>query len=54
VDGRDKPGHDEKRINFNLLEKALEMLTAFSVRLWGAAPRRASRTSMRLDATMRI
>jgi hypothetical protein len=34
-------GHDEKRIIFNLLEEAFEVLVAFSVRLLGARLRAA-------------
>ena len=33
VDGRDKPGHDEKRTCFQAVREGLKMLTAFSVRL---------------------
>jgi hypothetical protein len=33
VDGRDKPGHDEKRVVFQVVRKPLKMLAAFSVRL---------------------
>jgi hypothetical protein len=33
VDGRDKPGHDEKAIHFHAVGKSLKMLDAFSVRL---------------------
>jgi hypothetical protein len=29
VDGRDEPGHDEKRLIFKRLEKSLKMLAAF-------------------------
>jgi hypothetical protein len=30
VDGRDKPGHDEKENRFQLVRKSLKMLDAFS------------------------
>jgi hypothetical protein len=33
VDGRDKPGHDEKENHFQVVRKSLKMLAAFSVRL---------------------
>jgi hypothetical protein len=33
VDGRDKPGHDEKETRFQVFRKALKMRAAFSVRL---------------------
>jgi hypothetical protein len=33
VDGRDEPGHDEKKNRFQLVRKSLKMLDAFSVRL---------------------
>jgi hypothetical protein len=33
VDGRDKPGHDEKASHFQAVGKSLKMLDAFSVRL---------------------
>jgi hypothetical protein len=35
VDGRDKPGHDEKEARFQVVGKRLKMLAAFSVRLSG-------------------
>jgi hypothetical protein len=35
VDGRDKPGHDEKETLFQVVRKSLKMLTPFSVRLSG-------------------
>jgi hypothetical protein len=35
VDGRDKPGHDEKEIHLQGVGKRLKMLAAFSVRLSG-------------------
>jgi hypothetical protein len=37
VDGRDKPGHDEKASHFQSVGKSLKMLDAFSVILSGAA-----------------
>jgi hypothetical protein len=33
VDGRDKPGHDEKRLSSKRLEKPPKILAAFSARL---------------------
>jgi hypothetical protein len=33
VDGRDKPGHDEKANHFQTVRKSLKNLAAFSVRL---------------------
>jgi hypothetical protein len=33
VDGRDKPGHDEKRLPVQAASKSLNMLAAFLVRL---------------------
>jgi hypothetical protein len=35
VDGRDKPGHDEKASHFQAIGKSLKMLDAFSVGLSG-------------------
>jgi hypothetical protein len=35
VDGRDKPGHDEKANHFHAVRKSLKILTSFSVRLSG-------------------
>ena len=35
MDGRDKPGHDEKASHFQAVRKSLKMLDAFSVRLFG-------------------
>jgi hypothetical protein len=35
VDGRDKPGHDEKSDSFSVTSERLKMLDAFSVRLSG-------------------
>jgi hypothetical protein len=35
VDGRDKPGHDEKATRFQAVNESLKMLAAFSVRLSG-------------------
>jgi hypothetical protein len=32
VDGRDKPGHDEKESHFQTVRKSLKKLAAFSVR----------------------
>jgi hypothetical protein len=39
VDGRDKPGHDEKASDFQSVRKSLKMLDAFSVRLRDASRR---------------
>jgi hypothetical protein len=33
VDGRDKPGHDEKESHFQAIRNSLKKLAAFSVRL---------------------
>jgi hypothetical protein len=38
VDGRDKPGHDEKENRFQLGRKNLKMLDAFSVLLAFGVP----------------
>jgi hypothetical protein len=35
VDGRNKPGHDEKANHFHAARKSLKILAAFSVRLSG-------------------
>jgi hypothetical protein len=35
VDGRDKLGHDEKRLSFKKLERPPKILAAFSARLSG-------------------
>jgi len=35
VDGRDKPGHDEKANHFQAVRESLKKLAAFSVRLLG-------------------
>jgi hypothetical protein len=35
VDGRDKPGHDEKETRFQVVRKSLKILAPFSVRLSG-------------------
>jgi hypothetical protein len=35
VDGRDKPGHDEKENHFHVVRKSPQTLAAFSVRLSG-------------------
>jgi len=35
VDGRDKPGHDEKANQFQTVKKRPKLLAAFSVRLTG-------------------
>jgi hypothetical protein len=41
VDGRDKPGHDEKASHFQAVRKSLKILDAFWVRLLGLQVRRA-------------
>jgi hypothetical protein len=38
VDGRDKPGHDDKENRFQLMRKNLKMLHAFSIGLSGLGP----------------
>jgi hypothetical protein len=42
VDGRDKPGQDEKENDNHAVTKSRKMLAAFSVRLSGKAKARAA------------